>query len=283
MPPHPSPLSLLRCTSSRIAASATPSSSAAAAAAAAAVQRSFSLLRSQSSFPSSTQPSPNRTNANRTPAMMGTQKRTFVPYVLDEGSRGQTDLYSRLLKERVICMSEVEDSMSTIIVASLLYLDAADPTKPIYLYINSPGGVVTSGLAIYDTFISAPVHTFCIGQAASMGSLLLAGGAAGHRYILPNARVMIHQPSGGAGGHASDFEITAKEILRMRAALTDIYRVHCSFPGETAEQARERFDTAMERDRFLTPEESKAFGLVDHIQDSRKRIGEEEEEEKNDA
>jgi ATP-dependent Clp protease protease subunit len=176
---------------------------------------------------------------------------------------------------------------STLLTAQLLFLEAENPTLPIKLYINSPGGSVTAGLAIYDTmqYIQSPVHTFCMGQAASMGSLLLAGGEKGHRYVLKNGSVMIHrmspsslsggekgwlvEPSGGASGQASDIALHAKEILRIRASLTDIYASHCQKPGEELDTARERFSTALERDYFMTAQEAIEFGIVDKIVEKR--------------
>ncbi|CED82497.1 atp-dependent clp protease proteolytic subunit [Phaffia rhodozyma] len=218
-----------------------------------------------------------RSTSNVSPIAMSKRGYAHVPYVQDHtrgGGNYQTDIYSRLLKERVISVGPVHDAMSTIIVASLLYLEAVDPVAPIRMYISSPGGVVSSGLAIYDTHISPDVHCFCTGQAASMGSLLLAGGAKGHRYILPHARVMIHQPSGGAQGQASDLAIRAREILKTRSRLTQIYRQHCTLEGESEAEVLKRFEKALERDTFLTPEEAKAFGLVDHIVLPRKKVGE---------
>ncbi|KAL0065670.1 hypothetical protein AAF712_007311 [Marasmius tenuissimus] len=156
---------------------------------------------------------------------------------------------------------------STLIVAQLLFLEAEDTSKPIHLYINSPGGSVTAGLAIYDTmqYVSAPIHTYCIGQAASMGSLLLAAGERGKRHCLPNASIMIHQPSGGASGQASDIAIHAKEILRIRKALTEIYQKHCGKSDESVQDGISRFETALERDYFMTAQEALDFGIVDAI------------------
>lgn len=195
--------------------------------------------------------------------MYNEQMNMLVPMVIEQTARGERsfDIYSRLLKERIIFLSgQVNDAVSTLICAQLLFLESENPRKDIYLYINSPGGVVTSGLAMYDTmqYIKPDVATVCIGQACSMGSLLLAAGAAGKRYCLPNARVMVHQPSGGAQGQATDIEIQAKEILSLRKRLNEIYVKHT---GKKINQIEE----ALERDRFMSAEEAKAFGLVDQI------------------
>lgn len=192
---------------------------------------------------------------------------SLVPMVVESTNRGERayDIYSRLLKERIIFLTGgVEDHVSSLICAQLLFLESENPTKDISFYINSPGGIVTSGLAIYDTmqYISCDVSTVVIGQAASMGSLLLTAGAPGKRYALPNARVMIHQPSGGFQGQATDIEIHAKEILSLRARLNDIYVKHTGTELSVIEDA-------MERDRFLSPEEAKDFGLIDEVVDSR--------------
>jgi len=187
----------------------------------------------------------------------------LVPMVVEQTNRGERsyDIYSRLLKERIIFMiGPVNDAVSSVICAQLLFLEAENPNKDISYYINSPGGVVTSGLAIYDTmqYIRPDVATICIGQAASMGSLLLAAGADGKRFALPNARIMVHQPSGGAQGQATDIEIQAREILSLRARLNGIYVKHTKQPLDVIE-------TAMERDKFMNPEEAKAFGLIDEV------------------
>jgi len=200
------------------------------------------------------------------------QMNTLVPMVIEQTARGERsfDIYSRLLKERIIFLSgPVNDHVSTLICAQLLFLEAENPKKDIFLYINSPGGVVTSGLAMYDTmqYIKPDVATVCIGQACSMGSLLLAAGAAGKRYSLPNSRIMVHQPSGGAQGQATDIEIQAKEILSLRKRLNEIYVKHT---GKKINQIEE----ALERDRFMAPEEAKAFGLIDQIVE-KKPFGEE--------
>ncbi len=191
------------------------------------------------------------------------QMSMLVPMVIEQTARGERsfDIYSRLLKERIIFLSgQVNDHMSTLICAQLLFLESENPKKDIYLYINSPGGVVTSGLAMYDTmqYIKPDVATVCIGQACSMGSLLLTAGAAGKRYSLPNSRVMVHQPSGGAQGQATDIEIQAKEILSLRKRLNEIYVKHTGQPLKKIEEA-------LERDRFMSAEDAKDFGLIDHI------------------
>ena len=192
----------------------------------------------------------------------------LVPMVVEQTNRGERayDIYSRLLKERLIFITgPVEDHMSSLVVAQLLFLEAENPKKEIAMYINSPGGVVTSGMAIYDTmqYIKPPVSTLCIGQAASMGSLLLAGGAVGLRNSLPNARIMIHQPSGGMQGQATDIEIHAREIIALRRRLNEIYVKHTGQDLQTIE-------TAVERDKFMTPAEAKEFGLIDNVVEQRK-------------
>ncbi|MEC4589542.1 MULTISPECIES: ATP-dependent Clp endopeptidase proteolytic subunit ClpP [Nitrospirillum] len=191
------------------------------------------------------------------------QMNTLVPMVVEQTNRGERayDIYSRLLKERIIFLvGGVNDAVSSLICAQLLFLEAENPTKEISFYINSPGGIVTSGLAIYDTmqYIRCPVATLCIGQAASMGSLLLAGGSDGRRFSLPNSRIMIHQPSGGAQGQAADIEIQAREILKIRHRLNEIYVRHTGQPIDKIERA-------MERDNFMTADEAKAFGLIDDV------------------
>jgi ATP-dependent Clp protease protease subunit len=192
----------------------------------------------------------------------------LVPMVVEQTNRGERayDIYSRLLKERLIFITgPIEDHMSSLVVAQLLFLEAENPKKEIAMYINSPGGVVTSGMAIYDTmqYIKPPVSTLCIGQAASMGSLLLAGGAKGMRNSLPNSRIMIHQPSGGMQGQATDIEIHAREIIALRRRLNEIYVKHTGQDLETIE-------AAVERDKFMTPGEAKEFGLVDNVVEQRK-------------
>ncbi|MEZ8097962.1 MAG: ATP-dependent Clp endopeptidase proteolytic subunit ClpP [Amylibacter sp.] len=188
---------------------------------------------------------------------------TLVPMVVEQTSRGERsyDIFSRLLKERIIFVSgPVHDGMSTLIVAQLLFLEAENPEKDISMYINSPGGVVTAGMAIYDTmqYIRPKVSTLCVGQAASMGSLLLAAGEKGMRFALPNARVMVHQPSGGFSGQASDIALHAKEILELKDRLNKIYVKHCSQKLSTVEDA-------LDRDNFMTAEEAKDWGLIDEI------------------
>jgi ATP-dependent Clp protease protease subunit len=187
----------------------------------------------------------------------------LIPMVVEQTARGERsyDIYSRLLKERVVfVVGPVEDYMANLIVAQLLFLESENPDKDIHLYINSPGGSVTAGMSIYDTmqFIKPDVSTMCIGQAASMGAFLLGGGAKGKRFILPNARTMIHQPSGGAHGQASDIEIHAREILIIRRRLNELMAEHTGQSLETIER-----DT--ERDRFLNAEQSKEYGLVDEV------------------
>jgi ATP-dependent Clp protease, protease subunit len=191
----------------------------------------------------------------------------LVPMVVETTGRGERayDIYSRLLKERIVFLSsDVNDVSASLITAQLLFLESEDPDKDIYLYLNSPGGSVTAGLAIYDTmqYIRPPVSTLCIGQAASMGAILLAAGATGKRYALPHARIMIHQPMGGVQGQASDIAIQAKEILRIREELNAILARHS---GQTLEVIERETD----RDRFMTGEEAKVFGIVDHVITSR--------------
>ncbi|KAJ7239003.1 Clp protease-domain-containing protein [Mycena haematopus] len=203
-------------------------------------------------------------------AYTDTQGSGLVPIVIEQTGRGERsyDIFSRLLRERVIMLyGPIRDTDSTLTVAQLLFLEAEDTSKPIHLYINSPGGSVTAGLAIYDTmqYVSAPIHTYCIGQAASMGSLLLSAGEKGKRHCLPNASIMIHQPSGGASGQASDIAIHAKEILRIREALTGIYQKHCGKDGESKEDGLQRFGEALERDYFMTATQALEFGIVDAI------------------
>ena len=195
--------------------------------------------------------------------MVDPQALGLVPMVIETTGRGERafDIYSRLLKERVIFMvGQVEDHMANLIVAQMLFLESENPDKDIHLYINSPGGAVTSGMAIYDTmqFIKPDVSTVCIGQAASMGALLLTGGAAGKRYCLPHSRIMIHQPLGGFQGQASDIEIHAREILRVRERLNEILQKHSGQDLSTIE-------TDTERDRFMEAEEAKKYGLIDKV------------------
>ena len=194
-------------------------------------------------------------------------KSALIPMVIEQTARGERsfDIYSRLLKERIIfVVGPVDDNMSTLICAQLLFLESENPKKDISMYINSPGGIVTSGLAIYDTmqYIRPDVSTVCFGQAASMGSLLLTSGAKGKRYSLPNSRIMLHQPSGGFQGQATDIQIHAKEILDLKARLNEIYQTHTGKPLKEIEKA-------LERDNFMKPNDAKDFGLIDHVVDKR--------------
>lgn len=187
----------------------------------------------------------------------------LVPIVIEQTSRGERayDIYSRLVKERIIFVTgPIEDNMASLVVAQLLFLESENPDKDICMYINSPGGVVTAGLSIYDTmqYIKPKVSTFCMGQAASMGSLLLAAGTKGKRYSLPNARIMIHQPSGGCQGQATDIEIHANEIIRVKKRLNKIYEKHTGNPLR-------KIEPMMERDKFLDPEEAQKIGLIDKV------------------
>ena len=191
----------------------------------------------------------------------------LVPMVVEQTARGERafDIYSRLLKERIIFLTgPVFDQISALVCAQLLFLESENPSKDIAFYINSPGGVVSAGLAIYDTmqFIRSPVSTVCIGQAASMGSLLLAAGAKGKRYALPNARVMVHQPSGGAQGQAADIEIQAREILYTRKRLNEIYARHTG-------QSMDSIERTLERDSYMSADESRQFGIVDEVVENR--------------
>ncbi len=195
----------------------------------------------------------------------------YIPLVVEQTHRGERawDIFSRLLKDRIIFLgTEVNDDVANAIIAQMLFLESEDPDKEITLYINSPGGVITAGLAIYDTmqYVRCPVATVCIGQAASMGAWLLAAGTEGHRRALPNSRVMIHQPLGGFSGQATDIEIHAKEILKLRDWMTGIMATHT---GQPAERIRE--DT--ERDRYLSAEEAKEYGIVDEVVEARKTPG----------
>ncbi len=187
----------------------------------------------------------------------------LIPQVIENTSRGERgfDIYSRLLRERIIFMTgQVEDHMASVIIAQLLFLEAENPKKEISMYINSPGGVVTAGLAIYDTmqFIRPKVTTLCVGQAASMGSLLLCAGAEDARYALPNARIMVHQPSGGFSGQASDIVRHAEDIMKVKKRLNDIYVKHTGRDYDTIERT-------LDRDHFMSAEEAKEFGIVDHV------------------
>ena len=196
-----------------------------------------------------------------------TYMNALVPMVVEQTNRGERayDIYSRLLKERIIFLTgPVDDHVASVITAQFLFLEAENPEKDISFYINSPGGIVSSGLAIYDTiqYITPKVSTLCIGQAASMGSLLLTAGAKGSRYSVPNARIMIHQPSGGFSGQASDIEIHAREILSLRSRLNEIYAKHTG-------KKLKAIEDAMERDHFLTAEDAKDFGLIDQVVETR--------------
>jgi ATP-dependent Clp protease, protease subunit len=202
-----------------------------------------------------------------------------VPFVTEQigGAHHTTDLFSRLLKERIVAVyGEVDDRMAATVTASLLFLEADDPSKPINLYINSPGGSVSAGLAIYDTcqYITPKISTICLGQAASMGSLLLAGGAPGKRFALPHSSIMLHQPSGGYAGTAADIAIHAKEILRIRKQLNEIYQRHLR-PKEGKVLGLEEIEKMMERDYFLSAKEALELGVVDEIMESRKEVKEE--------
>jgi ATP-dependent Clp protease, protease subunit len=199
--------------------------------------------------------------------IMDTYMNYLVPMVVEQTNRGERtyDIYSRLLKERIVFITgAVDDAVSSLVVAQLLFLEADNPKKEISMYINSPGGVVTSGLAVYDTmqFVRPPISTLCIGQAASMASLLLAAGAKGLRFALPNARIMIHQPSGGFEGQVTDIMLHAQEILNTKRRLNDIYVKHTGQPLK-------KIEDVMERDTFLTAETAKDFGLVDKVIDRR--------------
>ncbi len=201
--------------------------------------------------------------ANHEPA----RSLNLVPMVVEQTPRGERafDIYSRLLKERVVfCVGPIDDYMANVIVAQLLFLESENPEKDINLYINSPGGVVTAGMAIYDTmqYIRCDVSTMCVGQACSAASLLLTAGAKGKRLALPNSRIMIHQPSGGAQGQATDIEIQAREILYLRNRLNNIYVKHTG-------QSLEQIERDMERDRFMSAEDAKTYGLIDQVLESR--------------
>ena len=193
---------------------------------------------------------------------------TLVPMVVEQSARGERayDIYSRLLKERIIFISgPINDAVSTLAVAQLLFLEAENPKKEISMYINSPGGIVTSGLSIYDTmqYVRPEISTLCIGQAASMGSLLLAAGHPGKRFSLPNSRIMLHQPSGGLQGQASDIALHAEEILNLKKRLNSIYVKHCK-------QKLSKVESTLDRDNFMTAEDAKKWGIIDNIVDTRK-------------
>lgn len=187
----------------------------------------------------------------------------MIPIVVEQTGRGERayDIYSRLLRERIIClMGPINDEISSLIVAQLLFLQSESSKKPVHLYINSPGGNVTAGLGIYDTmqYITPPVATWCVGQACSMASLLLAAGAPGMRHALPNSRIMVHQPSGGVRGQATDIQIQAEEILKLKSQINNLYVRHTHLPLE-------KVQSSMERDCFMSPVEAKAFGLIDNV------------------
>ena len=192
---------------------------------------------------------------------------SLIPMVVEQSSKGERayDIYSRLLKERIIFLTgQINDNVASLITAQLLFLEAEDPKKEIYLYINSPGGLVTAGLGIYDTmqYINSPVSTLCIGQASSMGSFLLAAGEKGKRYSLPNSRIMVHQPSAGFQGQATDIQIHAKEILSLKERLNKIYSKHT---GKSVDEIK----SALERDNFMTADSAKTFGLIDEVVEKR--------------
>ena len=202
---------------------------------------------------------------------------SLIPMVVETTNRGERayDIYSRLLKERIVFLTGgVNDEIASVVCAQLLFLESENPNKDIAFYINSPGGIVTAGLAIYDTmsYVRPDISTVCIGQAASMGSLLLAAGTEGKRFALPNSRIMIHQPSGGAQGQATDIEIQAREILALRQRLNDIYVKHTG-------QSLDVIETAVERDRYMTPDEAREFGIVDEVVISRPQPEGEDEDE----
>ena len=195
------------------------------------------------------------------------QLNTLVPMVVEQSSRGERayDIYSRLLKERIVfVVGPINDTVASLVTAQLLFLESEDPKKEISLYINSPGGLVTAGLGIYDTmqYIKPEVNTLCIGQAASMGSFLLAAGAKGKRFSLPNSRIMVHQPSAGFQGQATDIEIHANEVLSLKKRLNEIYSKHT---GKSVDEIK----SALERDNFMTPDNAKSFGLIDKVVEKR--------------
>ena len=195
------------------------------------------------------------------------QLNTLIPMVVEQSNRGERayDIYSRLLKERIVFLvGQVNDSVATLVTAQLLFLESENPKKEISFYINSPGGLVTSGLGIYDTmqYIKSPVSTLCIGQASSMGSFLLAAGEKGKRFSLPNSRIMVHQPSAGFQGQATDIEIHANEIISLKKRLNSIYAKH-------TKKKEEEIKEALERDKFMSPEEAKEFGLIDKVVEKR--------------
>ena len=192
---------------------------------------------------------------------------TLVPMVVEQSSKGERayDIYSRLLKERIIFLTgQINDNVASLVTAQLLFLEAEDPKKEIYLYINSPGGLVTAGLGIYDTmqYVKPDISTLCIGQAASMGSFLLSAGKKGKRFSLPNSRIMVHQPSAGFQGQATDIEIHANEVLSLKKRLNEIYSKHT---GKSVDEIK----SALERDNFMTPDNAKSFGLIDKVVEKR--------------
>lgn len=196
----------------------------------------------------------------------------LVPMVVEQTNRGERayDIYSRLLKERIIFLTgPIYDELASLVCAQLLFLESENPKKDIAFYVNSPGGVITAGMAIYDTmqYIQPQIMTVCIGQAASMGSLLLAAGAPGKRFALPNSRIMVHQPSGGARGQASDIEIQAREILKLRQRLNEVYVKHTG-------QSLEEIERSMDRDKFMSADEAKGFGIVDEVVERRPTVAE---------
>ena len=193
---------------------------------------------------------------------------TLVPIVIEKDGRGERayDIYSKLLKERIVFLgTAIDDNVANIIIAQLLYLESEDPSKEIYLYINSPGGIITSGLAIYDTmqYVKSPIVTMCLGQAASMGAVLLTGGEKGKRYALPHSRILIHQPLGGVQGQATDINIQAKEILRMREEINTIFTRH-------TDQPLDKISLDTERDFYMNAEQAKEYGIIDEIVEKRK-------------
>ncbi|EEB15671.1 ATP-dependent Clp protease proteolytic subunit, putative [Pediculus humanus corporis] len=201
----------------------------------------------------------------------------LIPVVIEQTGRGERayDIYSRLLKERIICvMGQIHDELSSVVIAQLLFLQSENSKKPVHMYINSPGGSVTAGLGIYDTmqYILPPVATWCVGQACSMASLLLAAGASGMRHALPNARIMIHQPSGGVQGQATDIQIQAEEILKLKKQINHLYVKHTGLSIEKIEQS-------MERDKFMNPSDAKEFGIIDKILNHPPKLGEKAEDE----
>ena len=201
---------------------------------------------------------------------MTTKSTIYPPYVIERSTRGERtyDIFSRLLMDRIVFLgTAIDDTVANIVIAQLLFLDADNPERDIYLYLNSPGGVVSSGMAIYDTmqFLRAPVNTICMGMAASMGAFLLSAGTKGKRSALPHARIMIHQPSGGTQGSAADIEIQAREILYLRSKLNELFAMHTG-------QTKEQIEKDMDRDRFMSAEEAVKYGLLDHVISNMKQI-----------